>query len=309
MSKATKEQQTQDIGDDNLMNVLDKFNTSEGSETEGAPEVVLESQPETDVEVEADEPAKEQAVETSDDSKEKSWLIENKFRDDDDGKSKLAEAYRNMQSMKDKAEQELGNRNERYEKLSELDEWLKQNPEMVKMMQNEVQKQDVRGGSPPAKPEDYDVYEESVEGSLSAKWRGDYDEWLMEQGAKKAMQYVDRLRAEDQQINAQNSEIQALKSIGMSDEEIKQYYSFMSAPENVTPQNMVEVWKKLDPQAQNTQESDNAESEANVSTENVKKSMTKVPNAGAVDGKTAPVKSAQDKQVESWWTGIMANSR
>lgn len=310
MSKTT-EQQTQDIGGDNLMDALNTFNAEASppeSEAPDAEELTSEaSQPEPDVKAEAETSVETDEVETTETDKEPAWLIESKFKDDDDGKHKLAEAYRNMQSMKDKAEGELRERNERYEKLAELDTWLKQNPEMVKMMQGEVQRQDAQAEEPPAKPEDYDIYEESIDGSSSAEWRRKHDDWLMEQGAKRAISYVDQRRAEDRQLASQRAEVDALKAIGMSEDEIKQFYGFMNDPKNVTPQNMVEVWKRLDPQAQT--EAKDAESDNETSEGNVKKAMAKVPNAGAVDGKSAPVQSAQNKQEEEWWTGIMANSR
>lgn len=303
MSKATKKQ-TQDTGKDNLFTSLEEFN--EGTSSKPEEEVGSQSaDSENSMKEGAKKPAKaESKTESSPDDAE--WLIENKFRNDDDGRAKLADSYRNVQSMKDKAEGELTKKNERYEKLKELDEWLESNPEMVKKLQQEVKQQQAVSDGPPPKPEDYDIYDESVEGSLSAQWRQKHDEYLMEQGAKKAMGYVDKLREEDKQMQEADAEVQALKKLGMEEDEIKQFYGFMRNPDNVTPENMVEVWKRLDPQAGSID--NNAQSEPNEE-DAVRKEMTKVTNAGAVDGKTAPAATPKDKQAEEWWTGIMSNSR
>lgn len=47
---------------------------------------------------------------------------------------------------------------------------------------------------PPKKPEDYDILDESIDDSSSAKWRAEYDSWLISQGqqaAKKSLSHIE----------------------------------------------------------------------------------------------------------------------
>ena len=199
--------ETQIVQDDNLMSALNNFNAG-----------VTGSQ-ETEVEVE--EPTTEESAQLSEEEiteqeeaveEVRKWLIDNKFEDSEEGRQKLADAYKNIQSAKDKAEGELREKSSKYEKLDKLDEWLKSNPKIVEMLQNEAEKQEANG--PPEKPEDYDLMEESVEGSASNLWRKEYDEWLIEQGAQKAMQQFETVRQKENAVKAQEAEINELRYDG-----------------------------------------------------------------------------------------------
>ena len=245
--------ETQIVKDDNLMSALSKFN--EGVTGSEETEVIEEPTTEETAQLSEEEiTEQEEAVEEV-----KKWLIDNKFEDSQEGREKLADAYKNVQSAKDKAEGELRNKSSKYEKLDKLDEWLKSNPKIVEMLQNEAEKQEVNG--PPEKPEEYDLMEESLQGSPSNLWRKEYDEWLIEQGAQKAMQQFETVRQKESAVKAQEAEINELKSLGMSDDEIKSFYGFMQSPENVTTSNMVKVWKVL-----NEKENNNAESSSDIKT-------------------------------------------
>jgi hypothetical protein len=105
------------------MDELNNFNNpndSQGSEEMESKETepVNTSQPEEQSKVE--ENPKEEA--------EINWLIENKFRNDEEGREKLAESYKSMQSLKDKAEGTLKSQESEYERLKQLDQFLKDNP-------------------------------------------------------------------------------------------------------------------------------------------------------------------------------------
>lgn len=291
--------ETQIVQDDNLMSALNNFNAG-----------VTGSQ-ETEVEVE--EPTTEESAQLSEEEiteqeeaveEVRKWLIDNKFEDSEEGRQKLADAYKNIQSAKDKAEGELREKSSKYEKLDKLDEWLKSNPKIVEMLQNEAEKQEADG--PPEKPEDYDLMEESVEGSASNLWRKEYDEWLIEQGAKKAMQQFETVRQKENAVKAQEAEINELKSLGMTDDEIKSFYGFMQSPDNVTTSNMVKVWKVL-----SGKEKENAETSSDNKTKDSKKvlEMEKVQSGASVEGKPTPAKKPQDKELDDFMKGIMQFSK
>ena len=291
--------ETQIVQDDNLMSALNNFNAG-----------VTGSQ-ETEVEVE--EPTTEESAQLSEEEiteqeeaveEVRKWLIDNKFEDSEEGRQKLADAYKNIQSAKDKAEGELREKSSKYEKLDKLDEWLKSNPKIVEMLQNEAEKQEANG--PPEKPEDYDLMEESVEGSASNLWRKEYDEWLIEQGAQKAMQQFETVRQKENAVKAQEAEINELKSLGMTDDEIKSFYGFMQSPDNVTTSNMVKVWKVL-----SGKEKENAETSSDNKTKDSKKvlEMEKVQSGASVEGKPTPAKKPQDKELDDFMKGIMQFSK
>jgi len=96
MSKETTS--TQETKDDNLMGMLNTFNEGPSSSEETNVENEIESETEETVELSEKEITQEEekAVEEV-----KKWLIDNKFEDTEEGRSKLADAYKNIQSAKD----------------------------------------------------------------------------------------------------------------------------------------------------------------------------------------------------------------
>ena len=305
MSDEKKVQKTEESGSDNqndIMSALEDFNEpvkESGSEETKAKEAEpkVESQPEEKSEV------KDNPEET--DESPVNWLIDNKFRDDEDGRQKLADSYKNMQSMKDRAEQELKSQGGEYDKLKQLDKFLKENPDVVNVIQEQVTKVAESSDASPEKPEDYDILDESVNGTSSQKWRVSYDEWLIEQGARKAMQYVDDVRHQDaRQANLQ-AEVDQLKSLGMTDTEIEGYYGWMNNPDNVTTENKVKIYKILNGQV--SKESNDAD--VKNSTGQSVKEMSKNVSAGAVEGKAPASKTSLEKEQEDWATSIMQFSK
>ena len=160
---------TQDTNKDNLMDMLNDFNVPPESSEEVKVENEIESN--TEESVELSEEKSEEITQKEEETVEevKNWLIDNKFEDSKEGKKKLADAYKNIQSAKDKAEVELRDKSTKYEKLEIIDDWLKKNPNVVEKLQQEAEKQEASG--PPQKPEEYDILEEAAEGSSSQVWR------------------------------------------------------------------------------------------------------------------------------------------
>tara|TARA_R100001244_G_scaffold126884_1_gene97326 strand:+ start:157 stop:1074 length:918 start_codon:yes stop_codon:yes gene_type:complete len=305
MSDEKKVQKTEESGSDNqndIMGALEEFNNPveesgpDEVETKGS-EPEVKAQPENKSEVN-DNPEKA-------DESPVDWLIDNKFRDDEDGRQKLADSYKNMQSMKDKAEQELKSQGVDYDRLKQLDEFLKENPKVVDVLRDEVTKVSKDDNSSPVKPEDYDILDEQIDGTSSQKWRAGYDGWLIEQGARKAMQYVDDVRSQDAEQVSFQAEVDQLKSLGMTDKEIEGYYGWMKDPENVTTENKVKIYKLLNGQV--SKESNDADVKG--STGQSVKEMSKNVSAGAVEGKSPAAKTNFEKEQEDWVTGIMQFSK
>ena len=297
MSKNTTS--TQETKDDNLMGMLNTFNEPSSSE-----EVNVENEIESETE-EAIELSEEEITQKEEEAVEevKKWLIDNKFEDTEEGRDKLADAYKNIQSAKDKAEGELREKSSKYEKLEVIDSWLQKNPHIVEKLQEEANKQEA--GGPPQKPEDYEILEEASDGSSSQVWRQEYDQWLIDQGAQKAMKQFEGVRQQESQVKARQAEINELKSLGMTEEEIQSYYGFMKSPENVTTSNMVKVWKVLN----GKEESVNPPSEKEKAGQSKVLEMEKVQSGASVEGKPTPVKKPAEKELDDFMKGILQFSK
>tara|TARA_R110000782_G_scaffold161513_1_gene253471 strand:- start:2714 stop:3610 length:897 start_codon:yes stop_codon:yes gene_type:complete len=298
MSKNTTS--TQETKDDNLMGMLNTFNEEPSSSEEVNVENEIESETKETIELSEQEitQKEEEAVQDV-----KKWLIDNKFEDTEEGRDKLADAYKNIQSAKDKAEGELREKSSKYEKLEVIDSWLQKNPHIVEKLQKEADKQEVVG--PPQKPEDYEILEEASESSSSQVWRQEYDQWLIDQGAQKAMKQFEGVRQQESQVKARQAEINELKSLGMTEEEIQSYYGFMKSPENVTTSNMVKVWKVLNKK----QESVNTPSEKEKASQSKVLEMEKVQSGASVEGKPTPVKKPAEKELDDFMKGILQFSK
>ena len=298
-------QQTKESGSDNQNNVMEELNKfNSPSDVQGSEEMESkETEPENTSQPEEQSKVEENPKEEA----ETNWLIENKFRDDEDGRAKLAESYKNMQSLKDKAEGTLKSQESEYERLKQLDQFLKDNPTVVDTLQKEVQQTSKKVDSAPEKPEDYDILDEQVDGSTSQKWRKEHDEWLIKQGASQAMQYVDDIRQKDAQTQALQAEVNQLKSMGMQDDEIQSFYGWMENPDNVTIENKVKVYQILNGKV--SKESNDAETENNPSSGTEIKEMSKNVSAGAVEGKAPAAKTTFEKEQDNWVSSIMQFSK
>lgn len=298
-------QKTEESGSDNQKDVMDslkEFNnpSAEGSEEMEAKEAETKAKPQPEEKSDVEESPKET------EESNVNWLIENKFRNDDEGRQKLADSYKNMQSMKDKAEKTLKSQEVEYDRLKQLDQFLQENPNVVNTLKSEVKKVAKTEDSPPVKPEDYDILDEQIDGSSSQEWRGQHDKWLIKQGAAQAMQYVDDIRQKDANTQALQSEVNELKSLGMSDDEINSYYGWMDSPENVTTENKVKIYRILNGQV--SQESIGAEAQSNSSDTDIKE-MSKNVSAGAVEGKAPATKTSFEKEQDNWVSSIMQFSK
>jgi len=273
------QKQQEQMSEDNLMEELDSFNNGSSPEE---PQVEAEAQPES----------VEEKAEESQETEIEQWLIENKFKNDEEGIQKLSEAYKSLQSKSDKDRNEFANKEEKYEKLQQLDNFLATNPDVAQTIVAEVQSKRENMNRPPVKPDDYDILDESVDNSSSAKWRADYDQWLIGQGSSQAISEVNKLKAELSEAQAFDAETAHLQKMGLSDTEIVEYRQFMTDPNNVSQENLVNIWRQLSQQPKG----------------NPVKPKNKQNSPASVTGNTPPAIQPEEKFVDDFWSGIMAHS-
>ena len=273
----TKQEVPEQSGEDNLFNALNEFN-EQGSSGEAQT-----TQPE----------AQESNNEVGN---VENWLIDNKFKNDEEGRNALVKSYRELQSKADKERNSFKSESEKLEKLKKLDGFLKENPGAVKALKGYVTKKEQDAVGPPPKPDDYSMMDEGDMGTSSAKWREEYDQWLINQGAQKAIKYVDSLKGQMQKNRQAQAEKEKLLKMGLTDEQISDFYTFVRNPENVTPENLVKVW----------QSNSNTSAGVQVPQEETQPKQKTVSGA-SVTGAT-PTQSSQDKERENFWTGIMKHS-
>tara|TARA_Y100000004_G_C8922736_1_gene416182 strand:+ start:63 stop:887 length:825 start_codon:yes stop_codon:yes gene_type:complete len=218
----------------------------------------------------------------------KNWLIDNKFEDTEEGRKKLVDSYKNLQSKYDKEKP-----GKEMERLQKLDIFLKENPNVVAAMKGEVSKMQQSLTGPPPKPENYDSYDEDIEGTVSYQWRQDYNKYLVDQGRNAARSEVDALRHEIKQERDSKDRISKLKAMGMSNDEIKEYDAFMSDDRNVSEENLVEIFRFL--KAKETGKPVPA--------------TPKRTSAAAVSGAIPPQGKTSDKERDEFFKGLMKFSR
>jgi hypothetical protein len=299
MTNEDQKNQNEPMSEDNLLNELDAFNT--GSLPEAEEKVESETQP---VEV-AKEPQETQSDEKNDkeepkaESQVEQWLIENKFKNDAEGQQKLAEAYKQLQSKSDKERNEWSSQKDKFEKLEQLDGFLASNPDVVQKLTESVQEKQQDLNAPPPKPEDYDVLDESIDNSSSAQWRKAQDEWLIRQGAVQAMQEVEKLKSQLSESKAFDAETEKLQGMGLSDTDIVEYRQFMQDPNNVSEENLVQIWRTLSQKGNNPQPTN---------VETAPKVKNKQNSAAAVSGSAPSAIEPEEKAVDDFWKGIMAHN-
>tara|TARA_R100001198_G_C5230593_1_gene209933 strand:+ start:872 stop:1789 length:918 start_codon:yes stop_codon:yes gene_type:complete len=296
-----KDQNTpeQEMSEDNLLNELDSFNNG------SLQEVDKEESNADSAELQEEAPEQAQDIQEKTESKQseseevaeiEQWLIENKFKDDEDGRSKLAEAYKQLQSKTDKERNEFSQKEKKYSKLAQLDEFLSNNPDVVQKLTQEVQVKKEESNLPPKKPEDYDILDESIENSSSAQWRQQYDQWLIRQGSAQAIGEIEKLKSELSESQAFEMETVELQKMGLSDTDIVEYRQFMADPNNVTQENLVNIWKMI---AKNGKSSNSIQKEKEPQPKNKQNSPASV--SGSVPNAVEPEK----KELDAFWDGIM----
>tara|TARA_R100001594_G_scaffold39300_1_gene70812 strand:- start:10757 stop:11584 length:828 start_codon:yes stop_codon:yes gene_type:complete len=271
-----QKQQEEVVSEDNLevvdvLNDLSDFNTGSSAQPE-----------------QANEPEAEQQTETENKSDDE-WLIKDKFKNNAEGREKLAKSYREIQSMSDK-------NSDKYKKLEKLDKFLAENPNVVAAMQNELDGMKQAQSGPPEKPDNYDIFDETREGTVSYEWRQKYDKYLVDQGKSAAQAEVQQLRNELNQEKATKDRASKLQAMGMSEADIKEYDNFINNPDKLTEDTLVDVWRYLN-------------GKTPLQGNNNQNQGTRRTSAAASSGSAPSPASPQDKDADSFFKGIMKHSR
>ena len=288
MSDQEEKQATE--AQDNLVDVLDDFNVDE-AKGEATEEVAVEPQGSG----ESGTPGSVGEGTTEEEREEAiSWLIDNKFKDDDTGKTALATAYKELQSKTDKERNEYSDQAKKYEQLDKLDGYLRENPDVVKSLSERIKRD---ANDPPPKPEDYDILDEQIDGSASAEWRKQNDQYLINRGAMAAKQEIGQFKQEMHAREQQEAEVAELKGLGLNDSDIENFNSFMSDNNNLNNKNLVKIWKFL--------------SQENSGNTVQKSGDKKKQTTAAASPGNDPVMDVDPgtKDVDQFWDGIMDNSR
>ena len=285
-------QKTNNVVGDNpkgdfMLDTLEEFNKGvpQGSSDEN----------QTDVEVSEEKSANSEAQMTE--AEARTWLIENKFPDNEEGRAKLAESYKKLQSEKDKMSNDYRSKEEKYKQLDSLDTFLRENPEVVSRMRNEIQKVN-NAHVAPEKPEDYDPYEENVPGSSSQQWREAHDQYLITMGSEGAKQELNKFRQELQAEKATQAEVDTLHNLGLSNEEIQEYRDFINDPSIVTPENLVNIWRYMSGKRNNETAPTNPKNSDS-------QGSTGRTSIASVSGVTPSPRKSSDKQKDEFFDGLM----
>jgi len=211
-----------------------------------------------------------------------SWLIDGKFRDDDEGRSQLAKSYKEMQSQNDKTRNEIETLSANSVESEKIVSFLRENPEAVEAIQKTVDKKN-KEVNPPEVPEDFDSMDIYAEGTPTNEWYKEQKQFERKQIISEVVNAVrGELHARDSQVQENHEQAEYIdylrKEENMSDGQIEQYLEFMTNDENVTTKNMVGVWRALTGQ--------HLENESNLP--KVGKERKEVPSAAAISGTTPP---------------------
>jgi len=296
MTNEDQNSQVEVKNEDNLLAELEQFNSGSLPEVEEPQEQNVSVAEENTEEVQ--ETTSDEKVDKEPETKSEieQWLIENKFKNDEQGVQKLADAYKQLQSKSDKEKNEWNSQKEKFDKLAQLDDYLAQNPDVVQKLTESVNEKQQNLNSPPVKPDDYDILDESIDNSSSAKWREQHNEWLIQQGAVQAMQEVEKLKSELSESQAFDAETIELQKMGLSDTEIVEYRQFIADPNNVTQENLVNIWKTL---------SNGHNSQPKVDVETVPKVKNKQNSAASISGSAPSAIEPEEKALDNFWKGIM----
>lgn len=231
---------------------------------------------------------------------EESWLIKDKFRDSSEGREALTKAYRELQSEKDKVSSKIETQAAELEPLRRIDAFMRENPDFVQGLKEKVER-DAKGLAPPEKPDDYDIFDESVEDSPSHKWRQEHDEYLVRRGSSQAMEKLEEFKvdiARSEQLVKENQELR--DTHGLSDEEIGGYRQFLADPDNVNHANAVKLWRmSLGNDVAGSPQAEGAEDQT----------KRKQVSAAAVSGSSPKPARASDKETQDALDGIMQFNR
>ncbi len=113
------------------------------------------------------------------------------------------------------------------------------------------------------------------------------------------MQEVEKLKSQLSESKAFDAETEKLQGMGLSDTDIVEYRQFMQDPNNVSEENLVQIWRTLS-QKGNSPQPTNVETAPKV--------KNKQNSAAAVSGSAPNAIEPDEKAVDDFWKGIMAHN-
>jgi hypothetical protein len=287
------EQNQDDSGNFDLTEELISFNKGESPEgTEDNVDVVESDKQEV---VEAKEVSKE-AVED--------WLIDNKFKDTEEGREKLAESYKNLQSEYDKLKNSPEEDGRAKEAIA-FAEWVANNDEAREAINSISNKE----SNPQLEvPDDFDPLEMYTEGTSSNEW------WKSSQDAERnklrqeiTTQVSGEFDKRDNKVKEQEeatSMIEYLsKEQNLSEAEIADYLEFVGNEDSYSPDNLVQLYRMTKGDAVQPQNNKlvNPESQTQMT-----KDIPQNVNAAVSTGVNPP---AETNPVDSLMDSLMSNSK
>jgi len=199
-----------------------------------------------------------------------------------------------LQSKTDKEKVAFNQKFEHYERLDKLDGYLKEHPESVKLLQSKITEEKEQLKGPPNKPEAYDILDESIDGSESAIWRDEYNEWLVEQGRMAAANEVQQFKNEIANRELARRDDQELTDLGLDANAKVEFRQFINDPGNLNNKTLVDVWRFLNGDGAVMPSGENTADRKNLQT-----------SAAAVSGKAPSAITPQSEELNKFWEGIM----
>jgi len=298
--------QETEVSEDNFLDVLDEFNQ------ETSPELVEESSSEGEDPQLPEEPVEQAKSDSQEEAQEESeWLIEGKFKKDNSGAESLAKSYRELQSKYDKDKNEFSQNTQEMQKKAQIVDALSKDPAKLQAVQNALKQQQTANqidySKPPPKPKNYDILDESIDGTDSSKWRKANDAWLVLRGQMAAKQEVGQLRQELNQDRARQAKIAEFQSYGMKENDIVEYSDFIQKARQADDATLVALWQHLKKTLPGENSNDN--NTGNEQPAQTQAKPKKAPSAAAVSGgANPPAKKGQEKELDDFWDGIMSFS-
>tara|TARA_R100000808_G_scaffold2927_1_gene10916 strand:- start:8744 stop:9652 length:909 start_codon:yes stop_codon:yes gene_type:complete len=287
------EQEVQeDEGNFDLTEELVSFNKGESPEESEEPINKAES----DDNNEADKSEEEVKADVGE------WLIDNKFKDDNEGKVKLADSYRHLQSEYDKLRNEGQSLSKEAEDALEFAKWVANNEDARNAL-NELANKPKEELSKP--PEDFDPLDIYTEGTTSNEW---YNSFQAQQRDQLRQEIVSDVRQEFEQRDTQaRQETEARQMVSylqsehnMSEAEVGDYLNFIKDENSFSTENLVQLYKTAKGQPESTTKEKNPESVP------APKDIPAGVNAATTGGSNPP---ASKNPVDDLMDSLMGNSK
>ncbi len=190
---------------------------------------------------------------------ETKWLIKDKFKDDEEGRTAMAEAYSEIQSKSDKTKNSLEEAEKTIESQKDavtLKDFVTKDEQIVQFLKMRKEQLDNGGGETlvePTLPDDFDPLDIKVSGTTSYKYTNDvreYDKAVVKQSLKKDFdaklaKITDSISNTQKNTQANEDLHKELKKLGYDEDEIVKYTEFFADKKNATIENTDKIYRLL----------------------------------------------------------------